>query len=213
MGEYAERRSDGERVKIGTCENMYYLRADQVRAVRALDGNVDPVGDAVEIRFRFPWPDEDHVLPGEHEASDRGLLVEGLRAPEGAEHGTLWYASRGHRGEALCGGGRGVELVQQRLVGFDLVAVGRCPLCRTRWRYSDAPSALPLMMALAERGRREADPSLLRIASRVLDGYSGRHPFAPGMPLFRYPDDDQLYLERLAGQLAALPLPRVEARS
>lgn len=29
MGEYAKRMRDGERVKIGTCENMYYLRFEE----------------------------------------------------------------------------------------------------------------------------------------------------------------------------------------
>ena len=58
MGEYAKHK--GEEIKIGTCENMYYLRFDQRHKVKALPGNVDPNGaDAYALRFRFPWPNED----------------------------------------------------------------------------------------------------------------------------------------------------------
>jgi hypothetical protein len=65
MGEYA-RRLDGQRVKIGTCESMYYLRFDQRSQVRHESGNVDPNGqDMYELRFRFPWPEEDHEAPGD----------------------------------------------------------------------------------------------------------------------------------------------------
>lgn len=72
MGEYAIRKSDGERVKIGTCENMYYLRYEDRDKVRALSGNVDPVRDAVHLRFRIPFPDEDHIQPGGNYEPFRG---------------------------------------------------------------------------------------------------------------------------------------------
>ncbi len=36
MGEYAIYR--GERIKIGTCEDMYYLRPDQVHLVKRVSG-------------------------------------------------------------------------------------------------------------------------------------------------------------------------------
>ena len=45
MGEYAQRISDGERVKIGTCEDMLYLRFEDRAKVSALAGNVDPNDD------------------------------------------------------------------------------------------------------------------------------------------------------------------------
>jgi hypothetical protein len=54
MGEYALYK--GQQIKIGTCETMYYLRADQAHLVTPLPGNVDPIKDADEIRFRFPSP-------------------------------------------------------------------------------------------------------------------------------------------------------------
>ena len=75
MGEYATFK--GEQVKIGTCESMYYLRADQTHEVQALSGNVDPVRDRAEIRFRFPFPDEDAIVPGAFEDYDRGVRIPG----------------------------------------------------------------------------------------------------------------------------------------
>jgi hypothetical protein len=58
MGEYA--RYNGSDIKIGTCEDMYYLRADQAHLVTApVDGMLDPIKYAAQIRFRFPFPEED----------------------------------------------------------------------------------------------------------------------------------------------------------
>ncbi len=67
MGEYAIRLSDDQEVKIGTCENMYYLRFEDRFKVRPLKGNVDPAKEAHELRFRLPFPDEDGIPIGEYE--------------------------------------------------------------------------------------------------------------------------------------------------
>ena len=71
MGEYAKRKSDGARVKIGTCEDMYYLRYEQRHLVAHESGNVDPARDPNGLRFRLPFPDEDHIQPGDFEPYDR----------------------------------------------------------------------------------------------------------------------------------------------
>jgi hypothetical protein len=42
MGEFALRRSDNERVKIGTCENLYYLRYEDRMKVAQDENNLDP---------------------------------------------------------------------------------------------------------------------------------------------------------------------------
>lgn len=91
MGEYAQ--FQGEQVKIGTCENLYYLRADQALAVRALSGNVDPVKDAPSVRFRFPFPDEDHIAPGAFENYDRSLAVP-VAMPEGVDHSSVQFCAQ-----------------------------------------------------------------------------------------------------------------------
>lgn len=72
MGEYAIRKSDGVEVKIGTCEEMYYLRYEDREKVRVKPNNVDPVQFANELRFRLPFPDEDHILPGDYDNHKRG---------------------------------------------------------------------------------------------------------------------------------------------
>ncbi len=41
MGEFARRLSDGAEVKIGTCEEMLYLRFDDRHKVCALPNSVD----------------------------------------------------------------------------------------------------------------------------------------------------------------------------
>ncbi len=65
MGEYALNRKN-EEVKIGTCENMYYLRYEQRYDVKPMPGNVDPVKQAHLLHFRLPFPDEDGTPPGEY---------------------------------------------------------------------------------------------------------------------------------------------------
>ena len=74
MGEYATRISDGQEVKIGTCESMYYLRFEDRHKVAGLRGNVNPniEAEAAQLRFRLPFPDEDNVRVGEYVKHDRG---------------------------------------------------------------------------------------------------------------------------------------------
>jgi hypothetical protein len=69
MGEYA--MYHGEKVKIGTCESMYYLRIEQASAVDPLPGNVNPATDT-GLFFRLPFPDEDNIEPGSFKDHDRG---------------------------------------------------------------------------------------------------------------------------------------------
>lgn len=92
MGEYAT--YDGQQVKIGTCENMYYLRADQRHKVQKLAGSLDPADDSVlpEIRFRFPWPDEDGNAPGAFDKYERSLGMNmNFSKPLGCEHGRVQF--------------------------------------------------------------------------------------------------------------------------
>jgi hypothetical protein len=73
MGEYAIRKSDKEYVKIGTCESMYYLRYEDREKVAAHPGNVDVNENPAGLRFRLPFPDEDHFRPGEYTPYNRKL--------------------------------------------------------------------------------------------------------------------------------------------
>lgn len=183
MGEYARRLSDGQNIKIGTCESMYYLRADQRHLVKGERGNVDPnSSDALSIRFRFPWPDEDHIEPGSDEFHDNGyeraIQVRGMQAPIGVEHYTVQFSA--HAGylvslpcpegvDACTDGLRtsvngltvhrngfsgAVKLVQQKLLADGrLVPVCQCGGCGAKWRVED-PSEIE---ALAVAFRAEGD--------------------------------------------------------
>lgn len=91
MGEYATRKSDGVKVKIGTCESMYYLRHEDQSKVTYQHFQHG-------LRYRLPFLDEDSVAVGEYRNNDRGLRLyktdENGRmtefAPEGDHlHGTI----------------------------------------------------------------------------------------------------------------------------
>ena len=92
MGEYAKRNSDGEHVKIGTCECMYYLRYEDRNKVSPLPGSLNP-NTELNLYWRLPFPDEDRLLPGEYEEYKRGLrlykMVPDGRGREWAEDFTL----------------------------------------------------------------------------------------------------------------------------
>jgi hypothetical protein len=68
MGEFSRRISDGAEIKIGTCEEMLYLRFEDRHKVAALRGSVD-VNDpkqAGKLLYRLPFPDEDGIQPGDY---------------------------------------------------------------------------------------------------------------------------------------------------
>jgi hypothetical protein len=83
MGEYAIRKSDGADIKIGTCETMYYLRYSDRDKVKARSGNIDPMDESIinQIRWRLPYPDEDHIQPGDYEPF-RGAMLYGFENPD-----------------------------------------------------------------------------------------------------------------------------------
>ena len=66
MGEYAKLKSTSEEVKIGTCENMYYLRFEDRHKV-IYDYSF------TGYRFRLPFPDEDNIGIGNYNEYDRGI--------------------------------------------------------------------------------------------------------------------------------------------
>lgn len=62
MGEYAIRKSDGKKVKIGTCGDMMYCRYDQL-------GDIDYPYSCKNLYWRIPTPDEDGTQVGDYEPS------------------------------------------------------------------------------------------------------------------------------------------------
>ena len=81
MGEYATRKTDGQYIKIGTCESMYYLRWEDRNKVRVQGGySLEEPG----LAFRLPFPDEAHMAPGEigENAYNRGYRLGWYQDPE-----------------------------------------------------------------------------------------------------------------------------------
>lgn len=170
MGEYAQRRSDGERVKIGTCEDMYYLRADQRHLVDVETGNVNVNSDDVyALRFRFPWPDEDGTAPGDFERFSRAVAVDGATPPPDTDHHTVQFsAPAGYLLGLPCPEGTynphiarnafqgAVQLVQQKLLRDGrLVPVCRCGGCEAAWRVEDSSEIEALAVAFRAMGDRK----------------------------------------------------------
>lgn len=200
MGEYAN--YNGEQIKIGTCENMYYLRADQARKVGPLKGNVDPIRDRESIRFRFPWPDEDKVEPGAFDPYNRGLALS-LPAPTDVEHYSVQFtASAGYNCSIPCpescatsggyatlvpavtlvdgkpltvhrnGFGGAVKVVQQRYVGEILTLVCECGGCGGMWSYPKLEDAAPVVEAVLAEGYRRGSDFFFKVADRIVAGYA-----------------------------------------
>jgi hypothetical protein len=182
MGEYA--KYGGQEIKIGTCETMYYLRADQRMMVRCMSGNVDPVRQATEIRFRFPWPDEDHIQPGAFQDYNRAIAVPGAMVPEGVEHYRVQFsASAGYLVSLPCpethgttpglettlpngvkvarnGFSGAVKLTQQKILADGrIVPVCMCGGCGALWRMEGEDEIRALADAFIAEGERRRNDS------------------------------------------------------
>ena len=62
MGEYAARKNDKKKIKIGTCNLMYYLRYEQRKEVVS-----DHPLQLNKLWFRLSLKEEDGILPGDFE--------------------------------------------------------------------------------------------------------------------------------------------------
>lgn len=197
MGEYAT--CNGERIKIGTCEDMYYLRFDQRRKVRHESGNVDPVKDAAELRFRFPFPDEDAIAPGAFADYRKGVRIDGMPASPDVDHYSVQFsAPNGYLLSLPCpesaeyaaeptgssrsliglnGYGGACKLVAQKYrPGIGLVPIMQCGGCGSLWRIEDRADIEALAVALrsmadaALRNKSGMQSYYNAIADRVLAG-------------------------------------------
>lgn len=177
MGEYATYR--GESVKIGTCEDMYYLRYEHRRNVTPEPGNVNPVRDVLALRFRFPWPDEDGTARPGHDDDrhryDRGAAIHALTVPATVTHYSVQFrADAGYLVSLPCpegpqsvttppvtrnGFSGAVHLCQQKEIADGrVVPVMKCGGCGAKWRMEDADEITALVVAC----RGEADAAAHR---------------------------------------------------
>ena len=195
MGEYAMYK--GERIKIGTCEDMYYLRADQAPKVRKVSGSLDPNAREEQeiIRFRFPWPDEDQVEPGAFESFDRAVGLSGdIPFPEGLEHHSVqfWAQGPGYLVSLPCpegpaashglhvhrnGFGGRVKIVQQAYRVGVLAVICECGGCGARFNLPTWAGAEPVIVACraeADKAERQGNSRAWwdTIADRIAAGYT-----------------------------------------
>ncbi len=97
MGEYLKFR--GQDIKLGTCESLYYISLPQVDKYKSEIHGISQYLKPGIFRFRFPFPDEKHLMPGEDGPDhnfDRGFLMSipksyGIEMP----HGTIFMRTDG----------------------------------------------------------------------------------------------------------------------
>lgn len=172
MGEYVKYKR--EKIKIGTCENLYYAtypkltEALKAGLLRTLAGNLAPsfyVKPDSGFRFRFPFPDEDH-LPLEN----------------------LGRLNDFHRGVPLTlENGEQMEITQQKLVHREsdgklcLALVCRDPSGGNSYRLEDDEDVRQVLKGLvrhhiAAENNPEKKSFYRQIGARILKGYRLKPP-------------------------------------
>jgi len=172
VGEYT-RNGD----KMGTCEDMYYLRFQDRGRVTPESGSLDPANPKIVpvLRWRFPWPDEDHIQPCGGEYHDNGysraIAVPGYNSTsEDVEHGTVQFSAQaGYLVSLPCpesptyngphihrNGFRGSVLLraQKYVEGVGLVPVLECGGCARMWRCEDVEDIERMAVAFRSEGDR-----------------------------------------------------------
>jgi hypothetical protein len=156
MGEFANYA--GQKIKIGTCDEMLYLRYEDRHLVEWIKGNVDAASD-MGLKWRLPFSDEDDSGPGRYADPFRAVQLrrgnEWFRCPEAAEQGGTIQMTHPcgyllnvpcYHGEKLPGEGKphGIqwngraggfyELVHVKNTAEGVLPVIRCRFCREAWR-------------------------------------------------------------------------------
>ncbi|MFH0753080.1 MAG: hypothetical protein V2A70_00770 [Candidatus Omnitrophota bacterium] len=191
MGEYV--KINNKTIKLGTCEDLYYVRFDQLKEnlvlMHQVDGNDKPeeyLNPKNGYRYRFPFPDEDIRKIGEYEKFNRGLLI-GVpyEILDGVEHGKICVPTS-------CQGAYNVnqyvscpadpsfkitcsaktdraplEIIQQKQVDDQLWTVCRCGWCGRAFRL-DQEAAMKLCAAIDELYKDEYWQEVIK---RIMRGY------------------------------------------
>jgi hypothetical protein len=197
MGEYVK-NIQGEEVKIGTCENLYYCRYSDKEMLLNADEYFDEKNG---FRYRFPFPDEDNKFPGDYDPYGRGFevllleecsptLIDDLRE-ENYHHNTLTHnvnnmnifvpcpLSHGFSLKTSAGGPQNVvKIVQQKLVEGNLWTVIECGYCGAKVRI-DLYQAQELCNSILQHIEMIKDPETKmfyqQIVFRVMAGYRMNH--------------------------------------
>lgn len=180
MGEYIKYRE--KEIKIGTCENLYYVNypkycdALKNNFLFKVEGNAVPEEYAkpdTGFRFRFPFPDEDHLPFGQipHNDHSRGLPVTIDTAVMAAPYANEKNASIFQ-----------IEIVQQKLVHREsdnklcLALVCRDPTEKISYRIEDDDSIKDILSQIlkhhVQNETNQEKKSFYRtVALRILKGY------------------------------------------
>jgi hypothetical protein len=163
MGEYA--LHNGLEIKIGTCEDLYYIRAEHAPELTRREPRHSDVLSHLDVyRFRFPFPDEDHVQAGHYDNYGRTLGLYNVTVPEGVEHGKLQFIAGNDRGFNVMlpcpegpdiaaldikvhrnGYSGPVRIVQQKVWGNQLILIGECGGCGHKYRYETLADVQPVI--------------------------------------------------------------------
>ena len=198
MGEYV--RMNGDAVKLGTCEDLYYCTFDTlctfIDGMKKEPHNCDPSDYLKESggwRYRFPFPGEDKIPIGTHDDFDRGYLVElpekspiELEKVRHREISADITNARGASALSMCcpfsehfeatgvkyNGQKAIEIVQQKLVDGDLWTVCRCPLCGAKFRLPPSEGFWLANHVLKMSSGENELP--MEIANRIMNGYGVR---------------------------------------
>ena len=178
MGEYA--KFNGHEIKIGTCECMYYIRYEDRSRVQAEPNSVDPATQK-NLFWRLPFPDEDHLNPGDYPDHNRGVRLfsrehgdfreesciddtgnmqmthpSGLLANIKCYHGLKLPESSDDAGFHWNGKSHSFELVLIKNTTDGIRAVYHCRHCRQMWSTDEWETILPYILDEKLRERLSA---------------------------------------------------------
>ena len=177
--------------KCGTCENMYWLRADHAHLVKAV--SVDPANEPEGLGFRFPFPHEDHLTPlqiAPWSPMDDPLLkmrhgVVGSLPVTGVSGGMFDEVEHCEDCKNPAEPGL-IEIRRQRCIDGKLLLVWGRPCCWEEARCVTLEDAQPVMDALL-RMSDEAESEYLaeyykEVARRIEAGYTEGFPNPASLP-------------------------------
>lgn len=135
MGEYID-LGNGNKFKLGTCEDLYYARRDQLEnLVPRLPELKEYLGTA--WRYRFPWPDEDGDMLCPDYRHDRTFRVT-VNLPDNCDHDRI-----------CCSTG----------ANYNVNLFAPCPnQDNTNFRNIDHSGRYPLYEIAAQKYTEEGDP-------------------------------------------------------
>jgi len=149
MGEYIK-LANGEDIKIGTCENLYYVTYQQLknyitRGAKKLEGNLEPRDYLKEengFRYRFPFP----KALGLNEFDDGYRFTINLSEyPEFITNVSHYPKCQAIDREMT------LLLKQQKLVSGVLIPILECESCRVKFRVEDYATVKSISLSIMEQ--------------------------------------------------------------